>query len=69
MFPGNNIDVAYDNFLEKVENLISKHLPLEKVSKRKLKQQKGKPWISNDLLKKINYKNKLHKMSQTEKKN
>ena len=40
LFPGNNIDVAYNNFLENVEDLISKHLPLEKVSKRKLKQQK-----------------------------
>ena len=34
LLSGNNIDVAFDNFLEKVENLISKHLPLEKVSKR-----------------------------------
>ena len=67
MLSGNNIDVAYDSFLEKVENLISKHLPLEKVFERKLKQQKIKPWISNDLLKQINYKNKLHKKSQTEK--
>ena len=67
MLSGNNIDVAYDNFLEKVENLISKHLPLEKVFERKLKQQKIKPWISNDLLKQMNYKNKLHKKSQTEK--
>ena len=66
LLSGNNIDVAYNNFLEKVENFISKHLPLEKVSKRKLKQQKRKPWISNDLLKEINYKNKLHKKSQTE---
>ena len=48
---GNNINVAFDNFLEKVGSLINKHLPLEKVSKRKLKQQKRKPWISNDLLK------------------
>ena len=66
LLSGNDIDVAFDSFLEKVENLISKHLPLEKVSKRKLKQQKRKPWISNDLLKEINYKNKLHKNSQTE---
>ena len=63
----NNIDVAYDNFLGKVENLINKHLPLEIVSKSNLKQQKRKPWISNDLLKQISYKNKLHKKSQTEK--
>ena len=33
LLSGNNIDVAFDNFLEKV-NLISKHLPLEKFSKR-----------------------------------
>ena len=55
LLSGNNIYVTYDNFLEKVENLINKHLPLEKVSKRKLKQQKRKPRISNDLLKQINY--------------
>ena len=54
-FSGNNIDVAFDTFLEKVKNLIGKHLPVEKVSKRKLKQQKRKPRISNDLLKQINY--------------
>ena len=40
--PGNNIDVAYDNFLEKVQSLINKHLSLKKVSERKLKQQKRK---------------------------
>ena len=51
LLPGNNIDIAYDNFLEKVENLISKHLSIEKVFERKLKQQKIKPWINNDLLK------------------
>ena len=67
MLSGKNIDVAYDNLLEKVGNLISKHLSLEKVSKRKLKQQKRKLRISNDLLKQIDYKNKLHKKSQTEK--
>ena len=67
LLPGNNIDVAYDNLFEKVENLIIEHLTLEKISKRNLKQQKRKPWIINDLLKQINYKKKLHKKSQTEK--
>ena len=67
MLSGNNTDVAYNNFLEKVENLLNKHQPLENVSKRKLKRQKRKPWISNELLKQINYKNKLHRKSQTEK--
>ena len=63
----NNIDVAYDIFLEKADELIDKHIPEEKISKRKMKQQKRKPWISNDLLRQINYKNNLHKKSQTEK--
>ena len=57
----------YDSFLEETEKLINKHFPLEKVSIRKLKQQLRKPWISNDLMRQINYKNKLHKKSKTEK--
>ena len=62
-----NIDDAYDSFLEETEKLINKHFLFEKVSKRKLKQQIRKPWISNGLMKQINYKNKLHKKSKTEK--
>ena len=39
LFLDKNIDDAYDSFLEETEKLINKHFPLEKVSKRKLKQQ------------------------------
>ena len=67
LFLDKNIDDAYDSFLEETEKLINKHFPLAKVSKRKLKQQIRKPWISNDLMRQINYKNKLHKKSKTEK--
>ena len=49
------------------KKIINKHIPLEKVSKRKLKEQIRKPWINNDLMKRINHKNKLHKRSKTEK--
>ena len=61
------MDEAYDSFLEETEKLINKHIPLEKVSKRKFKEQIKKPWITNDLMKRIKYKNKLHKKSKIEK--
>ena len=66
LFLDKNVDNAYGSFLEETEKLINKHFPLEKVSKRKLKQQIRKPWISDDLMKQIKYKNKLHKKSKTE---
>ena len=61
-----NVDDAYDSFPEETEKLINKHFPLEKVSKRKLKQEIRKPWISDDLMRQIKYDNKLHKKSKTE---
>ena len=68
LFSDKNVDDAYDSFLDEAEKkIINKHIPLEKVSKRKLKEQIRKPWINNDLMKRINHKNKLHKRSKTEK--
>ena len=61
-----NVDTAYDLFLEKIQKLIDKHIPFEKVSKRKLKQQNRQPWIGIHLMKTINYKNKLYKKCQLE---
>ena len=66
LFSVDNIDTAYDSFLDNVEKLLDKHAPIEKVSKRKLKQQSKKPWINNDLLKRINHKNKLYKKAKVE---
>ena len=40
LFSVDNIDTAYDSFLDNVEKLLDKHAPIEKVSKRKLKQTK-----------------------------
>ena len=47
-----DIDAAYDIFLKEAIKLIDKHIPLEKVSKRKLKEKK-QPWISNNMIKNI----------------
>ena len=54
LFSDKNVDETYDSFLEETE-------------KRKLKEQIKKPWITNDLTKRIKYKNKLHKKSKIEK--
>ena len=66
LFSVDNIDTVYDSFLDNVEKLLDKHAPIGKISKRKLKQQSKKPWINNDLLKRINHKNKLYKKAKVE---
>ena len=66
LFSLSNVNDAYDSFLKETDTLIEKHIPFEKISKRKLKQQPRKPWINNDLMKRINHKNKLHKRSKLE---
>ena len=66
LFSVDNIDTAYDSFLDQVEKLIDKHIPIEKISKRKLKQQSKKPWVNNDLLKRVEHKNKLYKRAKVE---
>ena len=40
LFSADNTDTAYDSFLDNFEKLLDKHAPIEKVSKRKLKQTK-----------------------------
>ena len=66
LFAVDNVDTAYDLFLEEIQKLIDKHIPYEKVSKRKLKQQNRQSCIGIHLMKTINYKNKLYKKCQLE---
>ena len=63
LFSNASVDSAYDSLLEEAHKLIDKHIPLEKLSKIKLKQKK-KPWINNSLMRRINYKNNLYKKYQ-----
>ena len=65
LFSVSNVNDAYDSFLKETDTLTEEHIPFEKISKRKLKQPR-KPWINNDLMKRINHKNKLHKRSKLE---
>ena len=47
-------------FMTKINNILDKHMPMKKVSQKEFKQ-KFKPWITNDILRKIDHKNKLFK--------
>ena len=53
----NNANTSIVNLLTKFNSLLEIHMPLKKISNRKFKQ-KFKPWISDQVLSKIDDKNK-----------
>ena len=53
----NDVNASLENFLSKFNGLLDIHLPMRKLSQKEFKQ-KFKPWISNNILEKINEKNK-----------
>ena len=54
-----NADLSMNKFLEKVNNLIDKHLPIKKLSKQEI-LQKDKPWMTKGLTTSIKNKNIIH---------
>ena len=50
-----NVDVSMKNFVNNMNDLLDKHAPFKKISKRKLKF-KTKPWITAALQKPISIK-------------
>ena len=63
----NDVNTSFNNFLDRINNLLDKYMPLKKLSKKEFKQQ-YKPWITNGILKSIERKNKIYK-SYTKTKN
>ena len=55
-----NIDSKYDLFQQNVLDIIQKHAPLQRLSKKRRKQLM-KPWITNGILKSISIKNRFYK--------
>ena len=55
-----DVNHSLANFMDKVNALLDKYMPLKKVSQKDFKR-KYKPWISNKILKNIEYKNKILK--------
>ena len=60
---GNSEDVnlIFSSFLDKLSELVDKHVPLKKLSKRKVKLL-SKPWITKGIRISIKRKNKLYKL-------
>jgi len=55
-----NLDTAASNIVKNIENLLDKHAPLNKLSKRKSKYC-HKPWITARILTEIRNKNKIYR--------
>ena len=54
-----NIHMAYDNFIKKVQFLYEKNIPLVRFKERKDKAKR--PWITKGILRSINSRNNLYK--------
>ena len=54
----NDANHSMDNFLSKFNDILDTHMPLRKISHKEFKQ-KFKPWVSKEILSKINAKNKI----------
>ena len=55
-----NFDCTFDEFVSLVQNVMEKHAPLKRLS-RKQQKLKSKPWITKEINAMICRKNKMHK--------
>ena len=55
----NEPNVVFEGFHKTIERLVNTHLPMRKMTKKEI-INKQKPWITNDILKLIKQRNKLH---------
>ena len=51
---------SFKRYYATINSLIDEYMPLQKMSKKEMKQQ-SKPWISHEILKNINERDKIHK--------
>jgi hypothetical protein len=56
----NDPNVSFEGFHVTIDNLVNKYLPKRKMTKKEVKQSQ-KPWITNEILKLIQQRDKLHK--------
>ena len=54
----NDVDNSFQNFLDEINDLLSKHAPEKRLSKQKLKF-KSRPWITSGIQKSISVRNTL----------
>ena len=53
-------NLSFNQFFDRINNLIDKYAPLEKMSQKEIKLQE-KPWISKDILKAIHIRDRIYK--------
>ena len=56
----NDANNSFDNFFNTLSRIIDKHMPLRKITKKEYKQ-KFKPWITNEILRKMRQRDKIFK--------
>lgn len=61
-----DVNLSMENFLAKFNTILDKHLPLRKLTQREFKQ-KFKPWISNNILNKIDEKKNISEIHEMQK--
>ena len=57
----NDANHCFDRFYNTLNRIIDKHIPFRKVTKKEYKQR-FKPWITNEILKKMKQRDKLFKI-------
>jgi len=55
-----NVSDMFDQFYQKISNVVDQHLPLKRLSKREIKQQ-SKPWITKGIITSIRIKNSFYR--------
>ena len=56
-----NVDVSFQNFFDKMNNLTDKYAPLHKLTQKQIKTL-TKPWITKGIQVAIHKRNKLQKL-------
>lgn len=54
-----DVNIYFDSFYDKLTEIVDKHVPIKKISKRRAKLL-SKPWITKAILKSIKVKNKFY---------
>ena len=55
-----NVDKSFQNFSDKITDILDKHVPITKLSLKEMKSS-NKPWLTKGILKSINKKNAIYR--------
>ena len=60
-FDQKNVDVSFQNFFDKINNLTDRYAPLRKLTRKQIKTL-TKPWITREIQVAIHKRNRLQKL-------